>query len=341
MAAIPFTEAMVNNFLQDAGAKAAATFSRSFVCSLAFAVHILQCNSAKECVSSKRITGLAAKHYLKKRELQQKEPLKVEHVRALEFIVINAKYKLYDRVAAGFFCYLIYARARFSDGQHSGNIKLDLATEEGATSGYLEAGVTRSKSSYTLERKTRHLPMIAPVQGLLGECWGIHWIKCMKLAKLDIGDKKPLLPAPNPAGGWQQLPITAEAGGTWLRSLLCTVGATKEAVAHYGTHSCKATTLSWLAKMGVDLPTRALLGYHSVGKSSTALIYGRDNMAAPLRILENVVNKVALGTFKPDQTRSGMLASGPEKSDGGDGKRRRWRDVRHVFKSRFGRRRKS
>ena len=322
MSAIPFTEAMVNNFLQDVGEKFAATFSRSFICSLAYAVHVLQCESAKECVQSKRVTGLAAKHYLRKRALLQKEPLKVEHVRALEFIVMNSKYKLYDRVAAGFFCYLIYARARFSDGQHSGNMKLDLATEEGSTSGYIEAGVTRSKSSYTLERKTRHLPMVAPVQGLHEECWGLHWFKCIKLSKLELGDKKPLLPAPNPSGGWQQLPITAEAGGVWLRSLLTTAGASKEQVAHYGAHSCKATTLSWLAKAGVDLPTRALLGYHSVGKSSTALIYGRDNMAAPLRVLEEWVNKVALGTFKPDQTRSGMLAKGSEgsgkTSDGDD-----------------------
>ena len=64
------------------------------------------------------------------------------------------------------------------------------------------------------------------------------------------------------------------------------------------------------------------MGFHSVGKSFTALIYGRDNMAAPLRVLEEWVNKVALGTFKPDQTRSGMMAKGSEgsgkSSDGGD-----------------------
>jgi len=116
--------------------------------------------------------------------------------------------------------------------------------------------------------------MVARVQGLHEECWGLHWFKCINLPKLEIGDKKPLLPAPNPSGGWQQLPITPEAGGVWLRPLLTQVGASKEQVAHYGTHRCKATTLSWLAKAGVDLQTRALLGYRSVGKSSTALIFG-------------------------------------------------------------------
>ena len=84
----------------------------------------------------------------------------------------------------------------------------------------------------------------------------------------------------------------------------------------YGTHSCKATCLSWLAKGAVDLPTQALLGYHSVGKASTALIYGRDNMAGPLRTLEDIVGKVATGALRPDMTRYRMLAQvgGSEKT---------------------------
>ena len=314
---IPFTEPMVYSFLQDEGEKSAATFARSFVCALAFTFHIVQSDSAKQCVQSKRVTGIATKCFLKKRALVQKAPLRVEHVKALESIVTQSKYRLSDRVAAGFFCYLIYARARFSDGQHSGNMSLDLATEEGSTSGYVEASVTRSKSSYTIERKTRHLPMVAPVTGLLQEPWAIHWFRCIKDSKLQIGSKRPLLPAPDPSGGWQQLPITAESGGAWLRSLLTMVCGASDIINSYGTHSCKATCLSWLAKGAVDLPTRALLGYHSVGKASTALIYGRDNMAGPLRTLEDIVGKVATGALRPDMTRSGMLSQvgGSEKTD--------------------------
>ena len=309
---IPFTEAMAYSFLQDEGEKSAATFARSFVCALAFSFHVVQSDSAKQCVQSKRVTGIATKCFLRKRALVQKAPLRVEHVKALESIVTQSKYRLSDRVAAGFFCYLIYARARFSDGQHSGNMTLDLATEEGATSGYVEALVVRSKSSYTIERKTRRLPMVAPVSGLLQEPWAIHCFRCIKDANLQIGSKRPLLPAPDPSGGWQQLPITAESGGAWLRSLLTMVCGSSDVISSYGTHSCKATCLSWLAKGGVDLPTRALPGYHSVGKSSTALIYGRDNMAGPIRILEDIVGKVATGALRPDMTRSGMLAKSGE-----------------------------
>ena len=79
-------------------------------------------------------------------------------------------------------------------------------------------------------------------------------------------------------------------------------------ISSYGTHSCKAIAcLSWLAKGAVDLKTRALLAYHSAGKSSTALIYGRDNMAGPLRTLEDIAGKVATGALRPDMTRSGMM----------------------------------
>lgn len=37
------------------------------------------------------------------------------------------------------------------------------------------------------------------------------------------------------------------------------------------------------------------------------MVYGRDNMAAPLRVLNSVILEVADGSFRPDSTKSGML----------------------------------
>ena len=45
------------------------------------------------------------------------------------------------------------------------------------------------------------------------------------------------------------------------------------------------------------------------------LVYSRDAMSQPLRLLIEVVDKVAIGEFDPDLTRSGMFARearGPE-----------------------------
>ena len=41
--------------------------------------------------------------------------------------------------------------------------------------GYLESSVTRTKTAYTFERKTRYLAMCAPVQGLTTDSWALAW----------------------------------------------------------------------------------------------------------------------------------------------------------------------
>ena len=84
-------------------------------------------------------------------------------------------------------------------------------------------------------------------------------------------------------------------------------GCDRSSVEALGTHSLKATTLSWCAKFGLDRATRAALGYHSKGRDGTELIYGRDNMAKPVRDMQEVLLQVALGQFDPDATRSGYF----------------------------------
>eukprot|EP00972_Heterocapsa_arctica_P066322 9784262-Heterocapsa_arctica.AAC.1 len=48
------------------------------------------------------------------------------------------------------------------------------------------------------------------------------------------------------------------------------------------------------------------------------LEYGRDNQAAPLRELGDVLDAVATGRFKPDVTRSGMMETA--RAEAGDEK---------------------
>ena len=84
-----------------------------------------------------------------------------------------------------------------------------------------------------------------------------------------------------------------ESGGKILRSILYQSGCDVAKVKLLGTHSLKATALSWCAKFGLERVTRATLGYHASGRQGTELIYGRDNIASPLRDLEHVIQEVA------------------------------------------------
>ena len=97
-------------------------------------------------------------------------------------------------------------------------------------------------------------------------------------------------------------------GGAWLRALLpeTNEGAPEVRVA---THSCKATLFSWLAKRGVAAGPRRMLGYHVPRKDKSLVIYARDSLAAPLRELDKTIGEIAAGAFKPDLTRSGMVAN--------------------------------
>ena len=168
-----------------------------------------------------------------------------------------------NKVAAGFFLLMIYARAKFSDAQSSSTIIEDTIETDFGRDGFLKALAHRSKTPITLARKTRYIPMTA------------SWLQAIKEADLPLGKGKPLLP-PQSDAGWSSCPITAHVAAIWLKSLLRAGCAPAQDVIGYGTHSCKATVLSWAAKFGLDSNTRARLGYHSRGAGGTELVYARD-----------------------------------------------------------------
>ena len=58
------------------------------------------------------------------------------------------------------------------------------------------------------------------------------------------------------------------------------------------------------------IEARAALSYHAKAVDGTEVVYGRDNMSAPLRVITSVLNETVDGIFMPDETRSGMLKKG-------------------------------
>ena len=115
--------------------------------------------------------------------------------------------------------------------------------------------MTRSKTSFNLERKTRYLPMNAPIQGY----W--HGGKSRKRMALRLKKEGPYFRPPRKQEvGKKRAPMTAESGARWLRNLLCQAGEDVAATKKLGTHSLKATCLSSLAKWGSSYESRAVLG---------------------------------------------------------------------------------
>ena len=251
LSALPLSEDVVYAFMQSEENRSAPTFLKSFMSSLAFACHAVGLLSAKHVIDSKRVKGLVDRCYLLKRKTRSRQPLRVDELATLEEIVVGRKNKsIADRHAAGCFLFMVYARARFSDMLNVGKLEFDNSDTSQTAKGYIEAQVARSKTSFSMDRKVRLLPMTASMFGVISEPWGAAWQDVILKAGIQVGSGKPLLPGRTP-DGWHTLPLTAEAGTSWLRNLLQTGEYFQDGrFAMIGTHSCKSTCLPWMAKWG-------------------------------------------------------------------------------------------
>ena len=279
----PVQERVAYAFVKAREESTAPTFLRSFLVSLSFCHHLLGLLGAQEAALSARVVGASRHAYLRKRKKVQKPPLTVAMVADLERFVAEPEGSLEDRVAAGFFLLCVYTRGRYSDCLNLQGLAIDTPDASARPLvGYIEGSVSRCKTAYTVERKTQLLPLVAPRHGVTGLDWSTAWLRV-----------------------------------DWLRSILLGKKHDNCLVAKVGTHSCKATALSWLSKAGIDLPTRRLLGYHAQADEKTALVYSRDAMSGPIRSFEKVIRQIHSKTFLPDSTRSGYFPA-DEPSDSED-----------------------
>ena len=285
---------------------AAPSAFRSLMLSISFAFHLFGLAGAEQVLGSGRIRGLAESHYAERRKVVQRPPLTVDQLKLLEGIVVDGARAMVDRIAAGFFLTLVYGRLRYSDGLSVTNLVLDLHEDGGLVRGYMEGQAERCKTSVTLQKKVRFLPVVIPLKSVGSSNWPIKWLELRAQEGLRCGEGTPLLGTPIRGGRWLPKPLSVGLAGDWLRSLLGENAGPAEGV-RVATHSCKCTTLSMLAKFGADHGTRRLLGYHSAGKDKSMLVYSRDAMASPVRKLEDMIQAVIEGRFVPDCTRSGYF----------------------------------
>ena len=299
----PVQEDMVYQYLK-AQSNWAPTAPRSLLISLSFAFHILGLSGGDVASKSGRIKGVSDAHYADRRKLVQRPPLTADQILMLEKTVHDTARTSYDRIASGFFLVLIYGRLRYSDGLQLVDLQLDIKETEFGITGFLEARAERTKTSVTLERKIRFLPVAIPVEALMDISWIPVWLELRHQSGLHGGQPFPMLPSPQLGGGWARMPLTVSAAADWLRSLLKVESSARDRLA---THSCKATMLSMAAKFGLDHGTGRLLGYHSEGRDRSMLTYSRDAISAPLRKMVAMIKAVKDGKFFPDSTRSGYF----------------------------------
>ena len=232
----------------------APTFPKSLLISFSFAKHILGLRGDVDLATTGRCKGVTHIFFVKKRRLVQRPALSVAQVTKLEHIVVDESEGVSDRIAAGFFCFTLYSRARYSDALSVVRLTQDIVLRDGLAVGFLEADASRTKTSTSLERKTRFLPLTAPVVSVGKTDWVRTWMQLRRQEGLEASDGFLLLPGPKEGGDWSKVPLTASSAALWLRALL--EGVEGPATAEVGTHLLMATTLSWASKFGVELSFR-------------------------------------------------------------------------------------
>ena len=284
------------------GQTSAYTRAGSFISALRFAHFILQLNLVDDVLVSTRITGFVFKRNLDKPKVVQADPMTAQQVRGLENFMLGPGSD-FDKAACGFFLFLVFARLRFTDGQHITSMSLDL-DEEGI--GFIEAGCDWTKTGNTARKRNLILPVAAPANGITKSSWAVVWFEVRSRVGLVCGTGLPLLPVLGTNERWLGRALEPDEGSKWLNELLIIIFGFKP-LNRVRTHSCKDTTLSWCAKYGIQKHIRRTLGYHVAADDVSTFLYSRDAQSEPLRSLNLVLQDISSQAFEPDRSRSGRF----------------------------------
>ena len=231
----------------------------------------------------------------------QASPLSVKELQKLHH-VLEHDADLWNRMFCGTVLFMVYARARWSDAQHAVKISFD---KYDGCSHYVEVLTGHHKTMRALQHRHQFLPLIAPATGITQQNWADIWEKVRSELGIDAELGHALMPAPRDDGQPGRRALDSQEAGKWLRAILA-IDADVSADRKVSSHSLKSTMLSFLAKRGVEMADRLLLGYHT-SPFTMGLTYSRDGMARPLQILEDMLCEIRNGVFHPDMTRSGRL----------------------------------
>ena len=318
----PVTEPNFYAFLRDEQSSKSPTSATSCRESMRLAASIIGLDGAAVSADSPRVAGICHRLLLKKRPRKQAKVLTRVQIIKLERILMEPKADLADRVAAGHCLFLVFGRIRWTDAECVENLDEDITTDN---QGYLQANALGSKTSITAMQKTAFFPFVMTVNALETPLWHRTWLRLRQRAGLvklpraeeDRDSRTPFMPSVLMGGSFGSVAMTSDEGSRILRALLRHAGEKEDQVAGVSTHSLKATVLSWLRKWGADPFHSKVAGYHSIQGEGSMFSYARDNVAATLRVIDDMLDQIRSGVFNPDSTRSGYFDLRRSKDAGG------------------------
>ena len=249
-----------------------------------------------EILRSPRIRGACARS--EPVPVRKKSPLSVEEVVFLEKLAADPLGDA-DCIIAGFVCFVLHCRLRWSDAMCTLR-EPSIDVTEGR--GFLDAELYSHKTIAAMQ--FRLLPVVGVLPGLSGLMWAEGWLQNRRRRGMQASREVPLQPAPMAWGAWAKVPFEACNGALWLREKLSQFRVSPEARLDVATHSLKCTVLSWLSRASCPTDLQRRAGYHlAVGERNPAE-YERDGQSAVLHFIQGVYLCIQGSLFFPDSERS-------------------------------------
>ena len=246
-------------------------------------------------VLSGRCQGVARDMFLGKDPLQQKHPLRVEHVAWLEELIQYSSPMHCCVIGQILFC--VHAACRWRDSQRLRKLYIESSQNESL----LNADAISSKTSLTLDAKTRFIPYAALGYGVGGnDDWAQKWLQSRSAESLLMEEF--ILPSYSLRKGcWLDQRMSSSEATCFLREYLAQ-RFPGENLANYSSHSC-TTLLTWAGRSTTvvfTIPERRILGHHLDPNSKSVLTYSRESYTSLYAKVLLMYIKIRSGEFKPD-----------------------------------------
>jgi len=302
---LPNTLDDVRQYMEELWSKnAAGSRSIQFYKTCLFLGHVVGIAALRELDKDAVASGFATQARRRIRHRLKRRALTVAEVEKLESIVGDEEQDEQSRIVAGALLCGLLARARWHE--LGATMKAELSGE--GLSSFVELEVASVKTAAQHLRGRAAFCMTACGHGVHPLIsWAATWLALREKAGLRADTPGGVIESPVEGGQWSNAPMSVARARSWMAHLL---GAKDDLL---GTHSLKATLLTWANAAGLGDESRRAMGYHSSAagrKSSMIELYGRDAQASAARITSQLVGAVRRGLLQPDQPRGQQYPKG-------------------------------
>ena len=266
-----------------------------------FAKYVMLIPIPDSFLNDPQLKGRAMRQRVEAAEYNPARTLKVAEVSKLER-AMESDLNPIDKYLLGGVLFAIYSRSRWSDLRHVDQFWIERETFNGEPFGFVECRTKHHKTATSLLKKTRFMPLVAPLLGVTGVDWVEHWVQAMWSLGVYPEDSPfgAICKAPTPDGVLGQRSCTSEEIGTFVNGIL-------KAEEQVTSHSLKHTTLEWCSSYGLEEDARTLLGHHELQGSKALTVYSRDMLTRPLQLYCSMLLNIRRDLFRPDETRTSRM----------------------------------